>query len=148
ATMVTGKHSTLDYDFRSYGVHKVDPVTTAVPFANNSYESYRYPGGEEGYVKDTTKALSTPNHATGLTTSRGGASDAGGAVFHGTSNARTFASGYTFTLTDHPRDDWNDTYLLTEVVHHIDQVPSYRSNSGVDGGERNRVSAISSTNTH
>ena len=121
--MVTGKHSTQDYDFRSYQVHKVDPVSTASPFANNAYESYRYPAGEEGYVKETGKALSSPNHGGGFITGRAGASDIGAEVLHGTSNARSFVSGFTFTMTDHPRDAWNRKYLLTEVVHHADQVP-------------------------
>ncbi len=144
ATMVTGKHSTQDYDFRSYAVNKVDPVSTTSTFANNAYESYRYPGGEEGYVKDTTKALSTPAHAKGFTSAKAGASDTGAEVYHGSANARTFVSGYTFTLTDHPRDAWNRKYLLTEVIHHVDQVPSYRSAGAQDGEYSNRFTAVSS----
>ena len=144
ATMVTGKQSTQDYDFRSYGVNKVDPVSSTLPFVNNAYENYRYPGSEEGYVKDTTKALSTPQHAKGFVAARAGAGDVAAEVFHGTANARTFVSGYTFTMTDHPRDAWNRKYLLTEVVHHVDQVPSYRSTGGGDGEYRNRFTAVSS----
>lgn len=144
ATMVTGKHSTQDYDFRSYSVNKADPVSSTSPFVNNAFESYRYPGHEEGYVKETAKNLSTPQHAKGFLAARAGASDTGAEVFHGTSNARSFVSGYTFTMTDHPRDAWNRKYLLTEVVHHVDQVPSYRSAGGKDGEYRNRFSAVSS----
>ena len=144
ATMVTGKHSTQDYDFRSYAVNKVDPLATASPFANNAFEQYLYPGGEEGYVKETAKALSTPQHAKGFNTARAGSSDAGAEVFHGSSSARTFVSGYTFTMTDHPRSAWNRKYLLTEVAHHIDQVPSYRSTAQPDADYRNRFTAISS----
>ncbi len=146
ATMVTGKHSTLDYDYRSYQQHKIDSKTTASPFANNVFERYTYPAGEEGYVKDVSKALASPNHGTGFIGSQTDASDATAEVFHGSSSARTFVSGYTFTMTDHPRDAWNRKYLLTQVIHHVDQVPSYRSYGG--GNERadysNRFSAISS----
>ncbi len=145
ATMVTGKHSAWDYDFRSYDANKVDPRVTASPFANNTYERYTYPGGEEGYVKDVGKMLSGPSHAKGFVEARAGASDARAEVFHGTSTARTFASGYTFTVKDHPRADWNRKYLLTEVVHHVDQLPSYRSTvQGKRGDYSNRFSAISS----
>ena len=101
ATMVIGKHSTMDYDYRGYAVNKVDPRVSASPFVNNEYERYTYPGGEEGYVKDMTKVLSTPAHAKGFVEAHAGASDAGAEIFHGASSARSFTSGYTYTLTDH-----------------------------------------------
>ena len=47
-------------------------------------------------------------------------------------------------MTDHPKDAWNRKYLLTEVVHHADQVPSYRSNNAGDGSYTNRFTAVSS----
>ena len=147
ATMVTGKHVTMDYDYRSYQVHKVDDMTSASPFVNNVYERYTYPGGEEGYVKQMSKTLATPNHAGGFLGFHRDASDAGAEVFHGSSSARSFVSGYTFTMTDHPKTspDWNRKYLLTQVVHQIDQVPSYRSaNSGDRNDYHNRFTAISS----
>ena len=146
ATMVTGKHSAWDYDYRSYQVNKVDPRVSASPFVNNAYERYSYPGGEEGYVKLVDKNLSTPLHAKSFVESQAGASDARAEVFHGVSNARSLASGYTVTVTDHPRDDWNQKYLLTEIVHHVEQVPPYRSADGGDGRReyRNRFSGIAS----
>lgn len=147
ATMVTGKHSTLDYDFRSYAVNKVDAVSSASGFVNNAYERFRYPGGEEGYVKLTAKSLSTPAHAAGFLTATADASDAAAEVYRGVSTARSFASGYTFTVTDHPRDAWNQKYLLTEVAHHITQLPSYRSSArnATEGSYQNRFSAMVST---
>jgi type VI secretion system secreted protein VgrG len=146
ATMVVGKHSTLDYDYRNYQAHKIDSTTSVSPFVNNAFERYTYPSGEEGYVKDVSKNLTTPNHATGFLKSQTDASDAGAEVFHGTSSARSFVSGCTFTMTSHPRGDWNRKYLLTEVVHRVDQVPSYRSSGkGTERSDyRNRFSAISS----
>ena len=144
ATMVTGKHTVWDYDFRSYQANKGDPRATASPFANNAYERYTYPGGEEGYVKETTKLLTTPKHAAGFNEAGAGSHDAAAEVFEGISGARTLVSGYAFEVTDHPRDDWNKTYLLTEIAHHVDQVPPYRSSgSGNERGEyRNTFSAI------
>lgn len=145
ATMVIGKHSTRDYDYRSYNVNEVAPKSTSISFANNSLEHYHYPGDEEGYVKDRTKNLSTPQHAAGFVEARTGASDARAEIFRGTSSARSFISGFTFTLTAHPRDEWNRKYLITEIVHQVDQVPSYRSltNHGSEADYRNRFSAIS-----
>jgi type VI secretion system secreted protein VgrG len=145
ATMVVGKHSTMDYDYRNYQAHKIDSKTSASPFVNNAFERYTYPGGEEGYVKLTGKPLATPNHATGFLGSQTDASDAGAELFHGISSARSFVCGYTFTLTDHPRDAWNRKYLLTEVIHQVEQVPSYRSAGAGDRSDyRNRFAAISS----
>jgi type VI secretion system secreted protein VgrG len=145
ATMVTGKHTTLDYDYRSYAVNPTKSVDSASPFVNNAYERYTYPGGEEGYVKEVSKTLSTPAHAKGFVTARAGASDAGAEVFHGTSTARSFATGFTFTVKQHTRSDWNRKYLLTEVVHRVEQVPPYRSaGGGGRDGYHNRFSAIAS----
>ena len=132
ATMVTGKHSTMDYDYRTYAVNKVDPRATASPFANNTYERYTYPGNEEGYVKDMTKNLSTPQHAKGFNEAHAGASDAGAEVYHGQGTCRSFACGYTFTVQKHTRDDWNRKYLLAEVVHRVEQVPPYRTTGTSD----------------
>ena len=146
AAMVSGKHTVWDYDFRSYQANKGDPRDTASPFANNVYERYIYPGGEEGYVKETAKQLTTPAHAKGFNEARAGAHDAGAETYIGVSGARSLTSGYTFDLEDHPRDDWNRSYLLTHVAHQVDQVPPYRTAGGGDerGGYRNQFTAIPS----
>ncbi len=146
ATMVTGKHTVWDYDFRSYQANKGDPRATASPFANNVYERYVYPGGEDGYVKESTKQLTTPAHAKGFNEARAGAHDASAEIFQGVSGARSLVSGYTVTVTDHPRDEWNQKYLLTSLTCHVDQVPPYRSSgSGTERGDyRNKFTAIAS----
>lgn len=144
AAMVVGKHTTWDYDFRSYQANKGDPRDTASPFANNVFERYIYPGGEDGYVKESAKQLTTPAHAKGFNEARAGAHDAAAEVFTGVSGARSLVSGYTVEVTEHPRDDWNQKYLLTTVAHHVDQVPPYRtSGSGTERGEySNHFTAI------
>jgi type VI secretion system secreted protein VgrG len=144
STMVSGQHTVWDYDFRTYKAHQISPQTSTSPFGKNAFEVYTYPGGEEGYVKDATKVLTTPDHATGFLTAQAGASDAGSEIYHGDSTARSFCSGYTFDVTDHPRKAWNRTYLLTEVFHQADQVPPYRSESIASSGYTNRFSAITS----
>jgi type VI secretion system secreted protein VgrG len=145
ATMVTGKHSTEDYDFRNYALHKVTSQASTSDFGKNGYEEFFYPAGEEGYVEDTDTNLSSPNLGTTFLGSRALSVDATSEVFRGSSNLRSMCSGYTFSVTKYPRSTWNRKYLLTEVVHRATQVPSYRSDdSGGGGGYGNRFSAVSS----
>ncbi len=144
ATMVTGKHSTKDYDHRTYAAHPVEASASASDFGINAYESYVYPAGEEGYVKLTDSQLTKPDFATLFRDSRLKASDAVAEVFHGTSTARSLCAGYTFTLSKHLKDDWNKKYLLTSVSCQVSQVPSYRSSAeSVANPYENRFAAIS-----
>jgi type VI secretion system secreted protein VgrG len=142
ASMIPGKHTWYDYDYRTYGGRKPDTKSSASPFGNNAYERYLYPAGEQGYVKLTDKKQSTPDHASLFLASQATATDAAGETYHGVANARSFCAGYTFTMKDHPRSGWNRKYLLTEIVHHASQSPSYRSSTDSDGGYSNRFSAI------
>lgn len=54
-------------------------------------------------------------------------------LIHGTSTCRPFLAGYTFELTDHPRKDVNNKYLLLEVTHDLcaggytDEPPHYQN---------------------
>jgi type VI secretion system secreted protein VgrG len=144
ATMVPGLHTYWDYDFRTYKAHQISSQSSSSPFGKNAFEIYTYPAGEDGYVKDTTKVLTTPDHGTGFLTAQAGAADASSEIFRGESTARSFCCGYTFEVTDHPRDAWNRTFLLTEVSHHADQVPSYRSQPAAGTGYVNRFIAITS----
>jgi type VI secretion system secreted protein VgrG len=144
STMVSGQHTVWDYDFRTYKTHQLSPQASASPYGKNAFEVYTYPAGEEGYVKDTNKVLTTPNHAAGFLTAQAGVSDAGSDIYHGDSTARSFCSGYTFSVIDHPRKAWNRTYLLTEVIHHADQVPPYRSEAVAGSNYTNSFRAIAS----
>ena len=145
AAMVSGKHSTRDYDYRTYAPHDVPAKASASPYGKNGYEEFLYPAGEEGYVKEADKELSTPDFAALFLDSEAVASDAVSEVFHGTSNARSFCCGYTYTMDKHPRSAWNRKYLLTEVVHQVTQVPSYKADGMAGGpGYSNRFSSVSS----
>ncbi len=145
ASMISGKYTHWDYDFRAYKPHEIDPKFSASPYGQNAYERYSWPAGEESYVKLTDKQNTTPNHGTGFIAAIAGSSDSGAEVYRGHSTARSFCSGYTFEMTDNPRSAWNRAYLLTEVVHSADQVPSYRSTgTSPDVGYTNSFRAISS----
>ena len=144
ATMVSGKHSTADYNFRPFARVDVPDKNSSSQFGKNAFEEYLYPAGEEGYLKDADTQLSTDFETLFLET-RSLAADTVAEVFRGASNARSFCSGYTFTLTANPRDAWNRKYLLTAVTHHADQIPPYRaSDVGQDTGYSNQFTAVSS----
>ena len=146
ATMVTGTHSTRDVDFRTYSANVNGPVSSTHAMGNNAWDRYLFPVGESGYVKLVAKQLTTPAHGKLILAAQRDASDVAGNQFHGTSTARTFQSGFTFDLTEHTRDDWNQTYLITEVVHSVVQSPPYKANTGATGSPYvNRFVAIEST---
>jgi type VI secretion system secreted protein VgrG len=144
SSMVSGKHSTADYNFRDFKRVDAPDKSSASQFGKNAYEQYLYSAGEEGYLKaaDTgsVKALETV-----FLDARALASDATAEVFRGEGNLRSFCAGYTFTLTDNPRAAFNRKYLLTAVTLNVDQLPPYRSH---DLGKRteysNRFTAVSS----
>jgi type VI secretion system secreted protein VgrG len=145
ASMVSGKHAARDYDFRSYSSHDISDVSSSSAYGKNGYEQFFYPVGEEGYVKETNKKMTTPDFGTLFLDAESKASDAVSEVFRGTSNARSFCCGYTFTMDKHSHSEWNRKYLLTEVVHHVSQVPSYKTESVSSGsGYANQFSAVSS----
>jgi type VI secretion system secreted protein VgrG len=146
ASMVIGSHTTTDYDYRTFKVVKEDALPTTSPFANNAYSNYYFPGGGAAYVKQMEKNLTDPQHAKSFLAAVAGASDAHAETLHGSSSARSFSSGYTFTMSDHPRDEWNRKYLLTELSHQVEQLPSYRSSDMGDGSGSygNRFTAVSS----
>ena len=52
STMVTGKHSTADYNYRTYARVDVPEVTSPSDFGKNAFDQYLYLAGEEGYLKD------------------------------------------------------------------------------------------------
>jgi type VI secretion system secreted protein VgrG len=146
ATMVPGKHSTQDYEYRDYTVHDQPSKASASPYGKNGFEDFFYPAGEEGYVKVTDKKLNDPNFGKIHLESRSLAADATARMFQGKSNLRSMSCGYTFSLTRHTNKEWNRKYFLTEVSHDIHQVPAYRPepDPGFEGGYQNRLVAISS----
>src|ERR1035438_1971738 len=144
ANMVSGKHSTSDYNFRNFTRVDADTKDSTSEFGKNGFEQYLYPAGEEGYLKDadtqSSKAFQTLFVGTEAL-----ADDAMAEVYRGNGNLRSFCAGYTFSLTDNPRSAWNRKYLLTAVTLHADQVPSYRSSDmGNATGYSNRFTAVSS----
>jgi type VI secretion system secreted protein VgrG len=143
ATMVSGKHSTAEYNYKDYKREDVPDQASASPYGKNAFDEYLYPSGAEGYADgspDNSNALEKLFLGT-----RALAADSVAEVFRGVSTARTLCPGYTFTLTANPRNAFNRKYLLTTVTHHADQVPSYRATDDAMGAEyTNKFTAVSS----
>ncbi|MGB9407889.1 MAG: type VI secretion system tip protein TssI/VgrG [Terracidiphilus sp.] len=144
ATMVSGKHSTADYNFRTYARVDVPEKNSSSQFGKNAFDQYLYPAGEEGYLKDSDTQSST-DFETLFLAAGALAVDAVAEIYRGSSNARSLCAGYTFSLTGNPRSAWNRKYLLTAVTQHANQVPSYRPGDTWQGsGYSNRFTAVSS----
>ena len=144
STMVTGKHSTADYNYRTYARLDVPEASSPSDFGKNAFDQYLYPAGEEGYLKkiDTPNAR---NFETLFLAVREKASDATAQVLRGTGNARSMCAGYTFTMKQNPRSEWNRKFLITGVTMHADQIPSFRAEDSAAGqGYSNHFTAISS----
>jgi type VI secretion system secreted protein VgrG len=143
ATMVSGKHSTSDYNYRNFARADATDKNSASPYGKNAFDQYLYPAGAEGYADGATQPTSDIEDL--FIETRVQASDAMAEVLRGVSNARSLCAGYTFSMEDHPRDEWNRKYLLTTVTMSADQVPPYRaSDQGKDEEYSNQFTAVSS----
>jgi type VI secretion system secreted protein VgrG len=153
STMVSGKHSSADYDYRAYARQDAAEQTSTSPFGKlNAFEQYYYPVGKEGYVK-ALKPDPPPGKAEVIENlfleSHALASDAVAEIFNGESNARSLCAGYVFTLSDYPDEEWNCEYLLTSVSLSAGQVPPYRTGEkSLPPGYSNHFSAMQNAHTY
>jgi type VI secretion system secreted protein VgrG len=118
-----GKYSQQDYNFETRGTNLMANEPTMYEVGGNTkYEVYDYPG--EHLTKDKGQSLAKV---------RMQEIEAGHLVAKGSSHCRMFVSGYKFTLEEHPRQDMNTDYVLTEIQHTAvtDAYPS----TGVAEGE-------------
>jgi type VI secretion system secreted protein VgrG len=63
-------------------------------------------------------------------------------VLRGSGNVRGFVPGYTFSMTDHHRDDMNDSYLLIELRHSATVGGSYQTGGGGSDAYSNQFTCI------
>lgn len=54
-------------------------------------------------------------------------------VYSGNSSAKGVSAGFRLKMTEHPREAWNDEYLVLSVSHHAEN-PEYVSGSGGGSG--------------
>lgn len=149
AAMVTGNHSTSDYNFGSYKRADANDQKSSSTYGKNAYDSYLYPAGAEGYYK-TNQSVGDPGAVKTLEdlflTTRQLTADAVIETYRGDGNVRSFTPGYTFTLAGHPNTALNKSYLLTSVTHSVMQSPTYRSSDARPGdGYSNRFLGVLGT---
>lgn len=129
ATLVTGKQTAWDYSFIRYmalpqGGAKAE---TKGPLGSNSHEEYDYANSAAAYLKKSESDKNIGDLATFFAEVRRDACDAGTSGLEGVSNAIPMTTGYTFTVLEHSQSTLNKKYLLLNVEHSAQQVPSYRT---------------------
>ena len=147
ANLVTGKHTSWDYQFMNDQTDHKDPSRTASPLGENQHELYDYLGSSDANFNRMNTSGSDARYAEQfLQDIRRDASDASTLLLSGASNARLLQPGFTFMLSKHPLSEINTKYLTTAVEHSALQLPPYRSRP-VIGEEvyRNRFTAIPSS---
>jgi type VI secretion system secreted protein VgrG len=92
--------------------------TIAAPFEQSAFELFDYPGGYTLAADGTALARGRMESLHGQ-----------GERIDATSNARALCTGGLFTLAEHPRDDQNRSYLVTEAGYAI-KGADYRSGGG------------------
>ncbi len=119
---VTGKYSLNDYDFTKPRAALESTAQDKPPHSLGELEVYDFPSFDyktrsEGdkYAKLRLQAAQT--YAVRVS---------------GETNSRGISVGSTFKLTEHPRDDQNEEYLVTAATHYL-SVSGHES--GVDSGE-------------
>lgn len=103
----SGRYALKDYNFETPSSSLLANIDSSIHVGNNQiYEIYDYPGKyekrDEGdqYVRTRMEAEEV-EHAT----------------IQGEGNCRHFDPGFRFELTDHFRQDQNQGYVLTSVIH-------------------------------
>ena len=119
----SGKYTLTDYYFETPSANLVATESTVYEVGGNSgFELFDFPGD-----------YTTRGDGSGFAKLRMQEEEAGHLVAHGSSVCRYFATGYKFDLEDHPNDDMNDTYVLTEIQHIASASGSYSGASGASG---------------
>jgi type VI secretion system secreted protein VgrG len=106
----SGRHYNDDYDFKKPKADLSNMRQMPPGHAHDKYEKYEWPGGYTEFADGETYArvrleeqLSPRSRVQGL------------------SNHRGLAPGYTTTLTNYPREDQNQQYLILSVHYHFEE---------------------------
>lgn len=106
--MRPGRHYNDDYDFKKPKADLSNMRQMPPGHAHDRYEVYEWPGGFTEFGDgETYVRLRTEEHQ---------------ALFNqvrGSSNVRGLAPGYLMGLTNYPREDQNQQYLITGVNYHF-----------------------------
>jgi type VI secretion system secreted protein VgrG len=131
----TGKYALTDYNFETPGTSlAVNEATTVNVDGNSRYEIFDYPGPH----------LKKPR-GQHLVKLRMEEEETSTIVITGSSFCRAFTSGYKFDLTDHDRQDFNKSYVLTEVRHSASAGDLYTTGEGTGERYTNQFTCIPAT---
>ena len=111
--MRTRKVTLHDWDYKKRGSVGENTPTVLDIGADHELERYRYPGGfvaqsgagDAAAGKHLSKVIMEAEESSHLR-------------YRGDSQIRTLAPGHTFTLYDHPFDEFNVEYMILSVWHH------------------------------
>ncbi len=145
--MVSGKHARRDYDWRNHKPFVVNTLTSSTPGpgGKNAFENYTFPSAGSPQFKSLGKQLQPTAGADASVEAQRNTTDVVSKLYGGASTSRALYPACTLEL-DHPRTDWAQKYVITELLHQAQQAPPYQSDgSSMDGGYQNRFVAIEST---
>jgi type VI secretion system secreted protein VgrG len=123
-----GKATLRDYNFKK---PTLSLETKSEASADTDLEVYDYPGAYDAPSSTFAKLRLEERQALRIRA-------------EGESACVRFASGQTFTLSEHPREDLNAKYTLTRIRHEGSQ-PIMGSSSGDDSGYENHFECIPAT---
>ncbi|MBB5060381.1 type VI secretion system secreted protein VgrG [Granulicella aggregans] len=129
STLIPGEQTLWDYRFIHYATSHASPATSrsAQQMGANSHERYDFADSAAAFFKTEAADTKTSTMQTLLQNVQRDAQDASAVVCEGTSTATTLQAGFTFTLSKYPQQTQNTKYLVTRVVHSVQQRPGYRS---------------------
>ncbi|HZL26321.1 MAG TPA: type VI secretion system tip protein TssI/VgrG [Acidobacteriaceae bacterium] len=147
AFMVTGGYTYRDYDPNSHVAFTTGPVNSAQAAGVNAFEKFQFPEFGTSSVKKlgSLTSLQTKAGDDDILGNRKDAGDVAFNTFHGVSTSRSMFAGTGFTLAMHPREAWNQAYLLTEVSMHAIQAPAYFGTDSASAPLTTQFAAIEST---
>jgi type VI secretion system secreted protein VgrG len=111
--MRTRKVTLHDWDYKRRGSVGENTPTVLDIGADHGLERYRYPGGF--VAQSGASDAETGKHLSKVLME---AEESSHLRYRGDSQIRTLVPGHTFTLYDHPFDEFNVEYMILSVWHH------------------------------
>ncbi|NNF00942.1 MAG: type VI secretion system tip protein VgrG [Pyrinomonadaceae bacterium] len=150
-TLQTGKIANRDYNFQ-LNTNKLESTLPSLfkVGGNQDLESYDYPGGyARKYDGIDRGGGESPSDLKGVFPDKDRTVenamqvlDSQFEVLSGSSNCCGFTGGHRFKLKKHPGKKLNRQYIVTAVVHHAEQSPSYISGDEVNNPYSNNFTCI------
>jgi type VI secretion system secreted protein VgrG len=117
-----GACAITDFDFKAPRKALMAVSKVARDHAGSKYELYDFPGEYE-----------QPGEGTAYSRVRIDELQAQHELMTGGGDVTGVSAGYTFEMTEHPRDDQNQEYLVTSATYHV-TMDEYDSGGGAGGG--------------